>query len=189
MAADHNLRCLKRHYLCPNLAHYVKTTPAGSSLSDLYEEVSEGAIELWKQYDRQDDRLRWEQERARMHDLAEPRDELRAWKHTINPAIQERETRDPVAREVRDAATPDWERVGLAFSIVTRRRVAVVKVNKLAGLILLHVDIEAPLFRVGKVMRHKVMRYQHELPTKIERVIDEQCAKAVMAWKAAKGLD
>ncbi len=187
MWSEHGGRCLKRHPQCPYLAHYVKQMPGGAVLSDLYEEVSEGAIEVWKDYDRLDTKLCWEEERRRMHHLEEPRDEVRAWKHTFNPAAPERKRLDPVEREQRDAATPEWERVGLCFSIITRKRVAVVRVNKLAVPVLLYVDIEAPLFRVGRMMRRKVMYYQHELPARIERVIDEQCRVAVAAWKAARG--
>ena len=163
-------RCFEGHVTCPDLAHYVKdgvlTLPA--------EWHADGLVELWRQYDRQEAQLLWEEERRRMHRMPE----RGRFSHMAQPGRggDVRKPFDPVEQERWFASRPSWYLISHGFDPL--KRCAVARVRIAGTYVNLFVDVELQGIPLSKSQRRKLLRHGKQ-PQPLRQSLSSQVGLAV----------
>ena len=143
--------CVFGHKACGIPSHY-------------YEVYIEGLIADWKAQDRQQDTAEWQEERKRLHSLAERRYPLRGQFSSI-------------AKDIFFARQPSFYLLGLGVSGLTFKPFA--RVRLASSFVNLYVDLGDMLKGVSKAKRRKAIRYGKPLSLEIQGEIAQVCRLAV----------
>jgi len=143
--------CVFGHKACGIPLHY-------------YEVYIEGLIADWKAQDRQQDTADWQEERKRLHSLAERRYPLRGQFSTI-------------AKDIFFARQPLFYLLGLGVSGLTFKPFA--RVRLASSYVHLFVDLGDTLKGVSRAKRRKAIRYGKALPVEKQKEIEQVCRLAV----------
>jgi len=143
--------CVFGHKACPIPEHY-------------YETYIEGLIADWRADDRQKDTAEWQEERKRLHSLAERRYPLRGQFSAI-------------AKDIYFAKQPLFYLLGMGVSGLTFKPFA--KVRLASSFVSLYVDLGNTLKGVSKAKRRKAIRYGKPLPLELQKKIERVCKLAV----------
>ncbi len=143
--------CVFGHKACGIPSHY-------------YEVYIEGLIADWKADDRQQDTADWQEERRRLHSLAERRYPLRGQFSTI-------------AKDIFFSQQPLYYLLGLGVSGLTFKPFA--RVRLASSFVHLFVDLGDTLKGVSKAKRRKAIRYGKSLPVELQGEIAQVCKLAV----------
>lgn len=143
--------CVFGHKACGIPSHY-------------YEVYIEGLIADWKAHDRQQDTADWQEERKRLHSLAERRYPIRGQFSTI-------------AKDIFFSRQPLFYLLGLGVSGLTFKPFA--RVRLASSYVHLFVDLGDTLKGVSKAQRRKAIRYGKALPVEKRQEIEQVCRLAV----------
>jgi len=143
--------CVFGHKSCTIPSHY-------------YEVYIEGLIADWKADDRQQDTAELQEERKRLHSLAERRYPLRGQFSSI-------------AKDIFFARQPLFYLLGLGVSGLTFKPFA--RVRLASSYVNLYVDLGDMLKGVSKSKRRKAIRYGKSLPVELQGEIAQVCKLAV----------
>lgn len=136
-------------------------------IARLYELKSETAIKDWKADDRQQDTAEWQEERKRLHSLAERRFPLRGQFSSI-------------AKDIFFARQPLFYLLGLGVSGLTFKPFA--RVRLASSYVHLFVDLGDTLQGVSKSKRRKAIRYGKPLPVELQGEIAQVCKLAIFHY-------
>jgi len=143
--------CVFGHPQCPIPEHY-------------YEVYIEGLIADWQADDRQQDTADWQEERKRLHSLAERRYPLRGQFSSI-------------AKDIFFSQQPLFYLLGLGISGLTFKPFA--RIRLASSFVNLYVDLGDSLKGVSKNKRRKAIRYGKALPIEKQREVELVCRLAV----------
>jgi hypothetical protein len=143
--------CVFGHPQCPIPEHY-------------YEVYIEGLIADWQADDRQQDTADWQEERKRLHSLAERRYPLRGQFSSI-------------AKDIFFSQQPLFYLLGLGISGLTFKPFA--RIRLASSYVHLFVDLGDSLKGVSKNKRRKAIRYGKALPIEKQREVELVCRLAV----------
>ena len=143
--------CVFGHRACGIPAHY-------------YEVYIEGLIADWKADDRQQDTAEWQEQRKRLHSLAERRYPLRGQFSSI-------------AKDIFFCRQPLFYLLGLGISGLTFKPFA--RIRLASSYVHLFVDLGDMLRGVSKSKRRKAIRYGKPLPVEKQQEIEQVCRLAV----------
>ena len=132
-----------------------------------YDVYIEGLIADWKADDRQQDTAQWQEERKRLHSLAERRYPLRGQFSSI-------------AKDIFFARQPLFYLLGLGISGLTFKPFARIRLP--SSYVHLFVDLGDTLKGVSKAKRRKAIRYGKALPVEKQMEIAQVCRLAVMHY-------
>lgn len=130
----------------------------------LYDEKAESVIQGWIEQDREYQRLLWEVERQRLHNLNERR-------------LPVRGEFSGIGKDIFYHAQPQYYQEGLSISGLTFK--PFVKVRIASSYMHLFVDLGNTLSQVNKNKRRKAIRYGKTLPEALQSQVNSICDKAV----------
>jgi hypothetical protein len=143
--------CVFGHPQCPIPEHY-------------YEVYIEGLIADWRADDRQQDSAEWQEERKRLHSLAERHYPIRGQFSSI-------------AKDIFFSQQPLFYLLGLGISGLTFKPFA--RIRLASSYVHLFVDLGDSLKGVSKNKRRKAIRYGKALPIEKQREVELVCRLAV----------
>ena len=146
--------CVFGHKACGIPEHY-------------YEVYIEGLIADWKAQDREQDTAEWQEERRRLHSLAERRYPVRGQFSTIS-------------KDIYYAKQPQFYLEGIGISGLTFKPFARIRLAN--SFVHLFVDLGDILKGVSKAQRRKALRYRKALPVETQQQIDQACKLAVKRY-------
>ena len=129
-----------------------------------YEVYIEGLIADWQADDRQQDTADWQEERKRLHSLAERRYPLRGQFSSI-------------AKDIFFARQPLFYLLGMGISGLTFKPFA--RIRLASSYVHLFVDLGDTLKGVSKSKRRKAIRYGKPLTVELQGEIEQVCRLAV----------
>jgi hypothetical protein len=129
-----------------------------------YEVYIEGLIDDWQADDRQQDTAEWQEERKRLHSLAERHYPLRGQFSSI-------------AKDIFFANQPLFYLLGYGISGLTFKPFA--RVRLASSFVHLYVDLGDSLKDMSKNRRRKAIRYGKALPLDKQREVERACRLAV----------
>jgi hypothetical protein len=129
-----------------------------------YEVYIEGLIADWQADDRQQDTADWQEERKRLHSLAERRYPIRGQFNNIT-------------KDIYFAQQPLFYLLGLGISGLTFTPFA--KVRVASSYVNLYIDLGERLRSVSKSKRRKAIRYGKALPLELQREVEQVIRLAV----------
>jgi hypothetical protein len=129
-----------------------------------YEVYIEGLIADWQADDRQQDTADWQEERKRLHSLAERRYPIRGQFSSI-------------AKDIYFAEQPLFYLLGYGISGLTFKPFA--RVRLASSFVNLYVDLGDSLKQLSKNKRRKAIRYGKALPTEKQREVEQVIRLAV----------
>jgi len=129
-----------------------------------YEVYIEGLIADWQADDRQQDTADWQEERKRLHSLAERRYPIRGQFSSI-------------AKDIYFAEQPLFYLLGYGISGLTFKPFA--RVRLASSFVNLYVDLGDRLRSVSKNKRRKAIRYGKALPLELQREVEQVIRLAV----------